>query len=171
MIDELANELMIASQIMHTNNVTAIANEIGYKPILIFNALYRGAETGKFVYNKKTDTITISEDVEIESLAVSEGITELIEQIEMLTTYLNAEEKDMSIEEMQMLLGGTPALHVRMAALTSKKLATYQIRDPKDKKSSYTYITLVENLAKEYGHKQFNVKTSKATKLAAKNAK
>lgn len=164
MIDQLANELMIASLLMHTNNVSKIATEIGYKPILIINALYRGHETGKFKYDKKKDIITISPDVDTEKLAVSEGTVELREQIEIFIGYLNGDEKDMSIQEMQMLLGGTPELHIKIAVTTSDKLTSYQLQDPKDKESTYTFITLNENLDKQFGKSQFVDKKTRAAK-------
>lgn len=170
MIDQIASELIIASLILHTNNVSAIAGEIGYKPILIINALYRGNETGKFVYNKKKDTITISADVEPSQLAVSEGMAELVEQLEILIAYLNGDEKDMSVEELQMLLGGTPELHIKVAIYASQLLTSYELTDPKDKESTYTFVTLKTNEDKKFGTQQFTVKKTKATKKAAKIA-
>jgi hypothetical protein len=166
MIDLIANELMIASTLLHTNNLSRIAEEIGYKPILIINAYYHAADMGKFTYDKKTDTIKISEDVEIEKLVITEGLHELMEQLELLATYLSREEKDMSIEELQMLLGGTPELHIKIAATASPELTTYEFTDPKDKKSTYTFITLKENAEHKWGQKQFDAKKSKAAKRA-----
>lgn len=169
MIDSIVNELLMASRILHTNKVSRIAEEIGYKPILIINAMYRGAETGKLTYDKKHDTLTISPDVEVEHLGVSEGMSELSEQVELLITYLNGEEKDMSIEELRLFLGGqTPELHVKIAVMASTNLATYEIADPKDKESVYTFITLKENRLRKWGTKQFDASKSKAKKRAAK---
>lgn len=169
MFDELANELILASVLLKTNNINVIAEQIGYKPLLITTALYRGNDTGKFVWNKKKNIIQISEDVEIDSLVATDGMNELVNVIEEFMLYVNREEKDQSIEEMQMWLGGTPELHVRMAAKLSKKLSTYEGADPKDKQNVYTFITLNENLDKKWGLKQFDPKNSKAAKLAKKN--
>lgn len=171
MIDQIANELIIASQLLHTNNVSRIAEEIGYRPMLIITALYRASENGKFTYNKKTDTISIAEDVSVENLNVSEAMSELVDLMEQFITYLNGDEKDMSVEELMMLLGGVPDLHIKIAAFVSKKLTTYELLDPKDKKSSYTFITLKENADKLWGQKQFNAKKSKARRFADKAGK
>ncbi len=168
MIDQIANEVMIASMLMHTNNVSRIAEQIGYRPMLIITALYRAGELGKFTYNKKQDTIQISEDVDLDNLAVTEAMTELVDLMEQFMTYLNAEEKDMSIEELVMLLGGVPDLHIKIAAHVSKRLTTYELAQPKDKKSVYTFITLKENVEKQFGKKQFDATKSKARKLADK---
>jgi hypothetical protein len=166
MIDQIANELMLASMLMHTNNVSRIAEEIGYRPLLIITALYRGVEQGKLVYNKKQDTIQIQEGVEVDSLALTEAMTELIDLVEQFMVYMNAEEKDMSLEELQMLLAGVPILHIKIAAHMSQKLTTYELAQPKDKKSVYTFITLKENVDKQWGKKQFDATKSKARKLA-----
>lgn len=171
MIDQIANELMIASQIMHTNNVSRIAEEIGYRPMLIITALYRAEDMGKFTYNEKQDTIAIQEGVELDDLAVTEAMSELIDLTEQFMFYLNRKEKDMSIEELRMLLGGVPDLHIKIAVHMSKKLTSYELAQPGDKKSVYTFITLKENVEKQFGKKQFDVKKSKARNLADKITK
>jgi hypothetical protein len=171
MLDQIANEMLIASHLLKTNNVSRIAEGLGYRPILIINALYRARESGKLTYDKKKDIITASEDVEIENLAVTEGMNELIEQIEVLAQFLAGEEKDMSIPEMQLLLGGTPELHIKLAVYASPRLTTYEIADPKDKKSVYTFVTLKENAAHKWGQKQFVSKASKVAKRVAEEAK
>ena len=168
MLDSIANELMIASRLLKTNNISHIAGEIGYRPVLIITALDKGIETGKLAYNKKKDTITISADVEVEKLAVTEAMTELIELIEQFMGYRNAEGTDMTVDELMMLLGGTPDLHIKIAAYVSDKLTTYEYAQPKDKKSVYTFVTLKENADKQWGSKQFDAKKSKARKLADK---
>lgn len=165
MIDEIANEILIASRIMHTNVVSTIAQEIGYRPMLIITALYKGTEDGKFTYNKKRDTITQGEGVDVDNLLVTEAMRELIDMINQFMHYQNTkEETDMTIDELAMLIGGIPDLHLKMAVRLSKKLSTYEIADPKDKKSVYTFITLTENLDKKWGKKQFNAKKTKARK-------
>jgi len=165
MIDEIANELIVTSKILGTNNVSEIGRQIGYRPVMIINALYRGSESGKFVWNKKKDIIKIAEDVEVNSLSVSEGMSDLLEQIEVLTGYLNTEEKDMSYDELEMLFAGVPQLHLKIAVWSSKKLTTYDIAQPGDKDSVYTFVTMKENAEKQFGQKQFNAKKSKASQI------
>lgn len=154
-IDSIANELVVASLVKHTNNVSALASELGYKPLLIMNALYDGDRSGKFKYNSKKDTITISEDVEVNSLAITESLSDLRQQLEQFIRNINALEKDMVIEELQMFLPGTPELHIKMCIYLSNELTSYELNDPKDKKSVYTFVTLKENADKQYGKKQF----------------
>lgn len=172
MIDQIANELLIASRIMHTNVVSTIASEIGYRPMLIITALYKGTEDGKFAYHKKSDTITQGEDIDVDNLLVTEAMRELIDMIEQFIYFQNTkEETDMTTDELMMLIGGVPDLHLKMAVHLSKKLSTYEIADPKDKKSVYTFITLTENVDKKWGTKQFNAKKAKARKFADKAIK
>lgn len=164
MIDQITNELIIASRLLHTNNVNAIAGEIGYKPMLIINALSHGVEVGKLTYNKKKGIIKISEGVESEHLSVTESMNELIEQLELFARYRNAEGKDDAINDIMAFLPGTPELHIKIAVFVSKKLDNYDLADPKDKQSVYTFVTLKENVKKQFGLKQFDTKIK--TKLA-----
>lgn len=154
-VDQIANEMVIASLVEHTNNVSKLASELGYKPILIMNALYKGELFKKFKYDSKKDIITISEDLEVEKLAVTESLSDLRAQVEEFIGNMNALEKDMTVDELRMFIPGTPELHVRMSIYTSEKLVTYDLKDPKDKKSVYTFVTLKENADKQYGKKQF----------------
>lgn len=155
MIDGLTNELIIASKVLGTNNVTKIAEEIGYKPLIIMNALWSGDTNGKFKYNKKKDNITLSPDLEPELLSVSEAMNELIDQLELFTTFRNKEERDETVGDIVAFLGGTPELHIKIAVFASKKLTSYTLADPKDKKSKYTFVTLKENADKQFGTKAF----------------
>lgn len=155
MTDDIANEIMIASHLLHTNNLSRIAEATGHRPILVINAMYAAKRSGKFDYNKKTDTIKISEDVEFDSLSVTEGMREFADVIEEYITNLNAEEKDVSTDELRMVLGMPPEFQLDLAVFAAKKLATYTHADPKDKKSVYTFVTLRENLDKKFGLKQF----------------
>lgn len=169
MIDQISNEMMIASQIMHTNNVSEIVSELGYQPLLIVNALFAGEAADKFTYVKKKDIIKIHEDVEIDALAVTDGLADTREQLELFITNQNSLETDMTLEELHMFLPSVPEMHIKMAAHTSTKLATYEYADPKDKESVYTFVTLAENLDKRWGTKQFDQAESKATKHAKRN--
>lgn len=163
MIDQIANELIIASQIKHTNSVSALATDLGYQPILIMNALYAGEKAGKFSYIQKKDIIIIGEDVNVDSLDITDGLRDSREQVEIFFANLNDHEKDMWVDELHHnFISALPELHLQIAIHTSKKLATYELADPKDKKSKYTFITLKENLDKQWGKKQFD--TSKAKK-------
>lgn len=170
-IDKIVNEIIIASSVMKTNNLSRIAQEIGHRPVLIFCAMYRAGETGKFTYNKKRDTIKIDADVEPKALAVTEGLSELIDIIEIYTAYLNSDEKDVTTDELRMTFGGISDTHIDMALLKSDRLATYEFADPSDKKSVYTFITLKENIDKKFGVKQFDKDNSKAKRHAEKTAK
>lgn len=167
MLDQIANEIIIASTLLKSNNVQFIAESLGYKPMLIITALFRGVEVGKFEYDQKKGIIKISPDVDVNSLSVTEGMNELTGLIEDFVTYRNAEEKDDTIGDLWAFLGGTPELHVQIAVHASPKLATYELIDPKDKESVYTFVTLKDNADKLWGQKAFKAKPKgKAAKRA-----
>lgn len=177
--DRIANELLIAREVMHTNNVDRIAEVLRYSPILIINALYEGERSGKLVYHRKQKTIDVGEGVEVKSLALTSEFMDagsginISEQIEQLIRNLNSDQTDMSAEELSTWLPGSSDVHVKMLAYVNPNLATYEFADPKDKESVYTFITLEENKLRRWGEKQFDSKRSRVAQRAkdAKNAK
>lgn len=171
MIDNIVNEIIIASYLLKTNNVNVIASELGYQPILIINALFKGERDGKFVYIKKKQILNISEDVQIEALAVTEGVLENLAVIEEFIANENSIETDMSMDELRTFIPQCPELHIKIGLFVSDKLATYEYADPKDKESVYTFITLKENKDKVWGAKQFDPSKSLASKAAKKAAR
>ena len=169
MIDNITNEIILASQILKTNKLSRIAEELGYQPILILNALFAGESNGKLQYVKKKDIIKIDPDIAYESLLPTEGLVESREQIEEFIANENGLEVDMSFDELRSFMPMLPELHMRLAIHTSQKLATYELADPKDKDSVYMFITLKENADKRWGKKQFDASKSKAKKHAEKH--
>lgn len=168
MIDKIVNEIIIASVIMKTNNLSAIAEQLGYQPILILNALFQGERDGKLLYIKKRDLIKIHEDVEVEKLAITEDLIASRDQIELFIANENGIEVDLAFEELRGFIPMLPELHLKIALYTSDKLAHYEIADPKDKESVYTFYTLKENADKYWGQKQFDAKKSLPSKVAKK---
>lgn len=163
MIDQIANEMLIAAEITKSNSVKTIAEGLGYQPILLMNALFKGERDGKFVYVKKKDIIRIPEGIDYKNLAITEGLAESRGVIEDFIANENGLETDLSIDELRMFIPNVPELHVKIAIHTSDKLATYEITDPKDKESTYTFVTLKENVDKRFGLKQFD-ETKKSKK-------
>ena len=165
-VQKIANEIILASQILHTNKVSKIAEELGYQPLLIINALYFGDRDGKFTYVKKKDIIKIDPEVVIGTLALTEGISDTREQIELFIEAQNSLEKDVAIDDLRGFLPSVPELHLKIAVETSTELATYEFADPKDKESVYTFITLKDNIDKKFGTRQFDETNTKAARHA-----
>lgn len=169
MVEKIANEIILASIELKTNQVSKIAEGLGYQPILIMNALFAGEKAGKFVFVKKKDIIKISGDVVTEELAITEGLSQSQEQVEEFIANENSIEVDLTFEELHTFIPNLPDLLLHIAINSSKKLATYDITDPKDKESTYQLITLKENLDKRFGQKQFDeTKPSKFAKAGKK---
>lgn len=169
MLDQIANEIILASVELKTNVVSKIASNLGYQPILIMNALSVGEKSGKFVYVKKKDIIKISEDVELDALSVTDGLAESRVMIEIFIANQNAIEVDMTTDELHGFVPNLPPVHLSIAIRTSPLLTTYDIADPKDKDSVYTFVTLKDNLDKKFGQKQFDeTKPSKFAKTGKK---
>lgn len=168
MVDKIANELILASLELHTNNISLIAKELGYQPILIMNALFAGEKAGKFRYDRKKDILVdIDEDLIIEQLQITEGLVESMEQIELFMEAENAIEVDLTLDEIRKFIPMFPELHMKLGLKVSRKLSTYQLADPKDPESVYTFVTLKENAEKQWGAKQFDAKKAKKRIKAA----
>lgn len=155
----IANEMLLAKEVMKTNSIDNIAAQLGYSPVLIINALYQGERDGKLVYNRKQQTLQASEGVDVEKLALGEGFTTIGDfdvsiELENLIRNLNGEGNDMSAEELMGWLGISD-VRIKMIALVNPNLAMYELTDLKDRKSTYTFITLKENEGKRWGDKQF----------------
>jgi len=164
MIDKIANELIIASVIERTNQVQVLAEKIGYQPIVILNALARGEKADKLVYVRKKNIIKINKDVEVGLLAITEYLGESRDMIEEFITNQNAREVDISFEELRTFIPMLPELHLKIALYTSKLLGSYEVADPVDKESVYTFYSLKENVSKRWGEKQFDKKQSIVSK-------
>lgn len=178
MLDYIANEMLIAKAVMQTNSLDRIAGELQYAPILISNALYDGERSGKLIFNRKSRTIEAGEDVEVQRLAVSPeffGVgnddINLPEQLELLIRNLNSDQIDMSVEELATWLPGFSPVKIKMMVYLNPVLTSYEVVDPGNKESVYTFISLAENATKLWGQKQFNKKTSKARRHADEVAK
>jgi hypothetical protein len=165
MIDRIGNEMIVASLVLHTNSVDRIAGELQYNPVLVINALYRAEDQGKVKYDSKTKTFSIYEEVDVPNLAITENFLgheediDVNEQIAQLIRNLNQDETDMSVEELVSWIPGSAPIKFKVFAYVHPELATYELTDPKDSKSVYTFVTLKENLGKNWGAKQFKAKS------------
>jgi hypothetical protein len=167
----IANEMLIAKEVMKTNSVDTVAAQLGYSPMLIVNALYQGERDGKLAYNRKQKTFTAAEGTEVSALSLGEEFTtagdfNIGAELAQLIANLNSEETDMSAEELMGWLGISD-VRVKMLAFVNSKLAMYDLADLKDRKSVYTFITLKENVDKRWGEKQFVQKGKKNDKKQA----
>lgn len=170
MIDEIVNELLVSTQLLTTNNVTRIATEIGYQPLLIMNALSEGNRRGAFKYDMKKDTIDPAEGIEFDKLALTDGTRELGNQLAILISDLNSREQDIWIKRLSEFVPGVTELQLRLAVYSNPDITEYDAQDPRDKKSIYTFITRTDNADKLWGTKQFIDPPVKAKRKAARKA-
>lgn len=157
-LEQIANELAIMSKITKSNNVSFLAGKLGYRPAMIIVALQIGEDAGLFKYNKKKDLIKVADDKfdDLYKLDVTNNSAEIRDLIERLITIQNTREVDLSTDEIAMLMGfPTEVELLNLPISTSDKLSTYELSSGKDKKSVYTFVTLKENVDKQWGAKQF----------------
>lgn len=152
---EIANELAVLKAIYPKDSVSELAGKLGYPVLLNINALHLGDELGLFKYHKGEDKIELADDVAVESLAVSEIVQRLADEMHDLLVIENAKQGDVDIDTLWSWMGQViPDSHFLIAAYRDDRLETYTVTPKNDKKTTYTFVTLKGNARHEWGRKQ-----------------
>jgi hypothetical protein len=133
-----------------------LAGELMYPPLFLINALDKGKQLGVFEHDYETDELRLVG--EFESVYMGGEVTSLMGAILVKVGQLNGKEEDVSLGLLQSwCMGVRPsAAELALRRLTlDKSLAEYDLVDPKDEKSVYTFYTLYKNRGEQWGKKQF----------------
>jgi hypothetical protein len=159
-IHEVAAELAQVHALHPKASVSELASSLGYQPLLIMNGLAYGNDMGLFHYKQKEDKITKGKNPW--RYQVSGNIRRLAYNVQALVTRENNREMDVSLDVLeQSWLPATSSTHLRLAVRIleySGEFITYELSDPDDLASLYTFITLKQNIDKNWGVKQFKQK-------------
>lgn len=153
--DQILKQLMRASQLHPDFTVSEIAEHLGFPPLFIINALALGEESDALQRILEDDKIIVAEHAGFD---YGDDITRLREEIMQLIQAQNAKETDVETGLVARWLTGVRPLSVELALdaiVKDGQLASYDLADPKDKKSVYTFLTMPENLEHKWGVKQF----------------
>jgi len=152
------NELAILSHIMQTNSVGALQEIVGTPPLQLHNILTQAQADGKIVYNRKKSNFKLDADIDLETLAITDGMQSFIEEVELYVADANSRESDITTDQLALASGMRDDTLIRLAVFKSSKLASYELSPEKDKKTIYTFVTLKENLDHKWGEKQIGGK-------------
>ncbi len=149
----ILNEMAILSEVKQTNSVPYLQELLGYQPLMIHNAITQGLEDGTVAsFKRKNGAIEFTDKTR---QPVTKNNEMMGDEIEYFVREANAREWDITIDELQLQLLTPVDTHIRIAIYANPKLTTYELADPKQKKSVYTFVTLTDNKDKQFGKKQF----------------
>jgi hypothetical protein len=157
--------MAVYSFISKTKKVSSIADATGLSPLQVTNAVFAGERMNLFtvVRDKKQtiDKIEVSDeqyaDIALTSGNFGEGVDNVVGHIYEFIRNRNGVERDVE-EGTLVFLARVPDAMITVALEIVKYhglVHTYQYADSLDKKSVYTYYTLVENKDKLWYHKDF----------------
>lgn len=152
MLWQLRNEVEPVEPI----TMAGLATELMYPPLFLINALEYGKTLGILEHDYKTDKVTVLKDAPTTHMGME--VTMLMNALEDKIRYENAKEQDLTLGLIQQWCTGVRPSAAELALrrlVLDNVLYEYDLADPKDKKSVYTFYTLVENKDKNYGKKQF----------------
>jgi hypothetical protein len=159
-IHEVAAELAQLHAVYPKASVSTLASNLGYQPLLIMNGLAYGNEIGLFHYKQKKDKIIKGKNPW--QYEVSSYIRQLAYNVRVVVVRENNREMDVSLDMLeQSWLTTTLPAHLKLAIRIleySGEFITYELSDPDDLASLYTFITLKQNIDRNWGLKQFKQK-------------
>lgn len=152
------NELAILSHIMQTNSIGALQEIVGIPPLQLHNILTQAQADGKIKYNRKKSNFTLDADLDLDTLAITDGMSQFIEEVELYVADANSRESDITTDQLALAAGMRDDTLIRLAVFKSSKLASYELSPVKDKKTVYTFATLADNLDHKWGERQIGGK-------------
>ncbi len=135
----------------------AIGSELMYPPLFIINALDLGKKLGLLKHDYKTDEVEVIQGSTTNTYMGAE-VQDLMNAFVQKIGYENALGHDMNLGLLQQWCVGVRPSAAEMGLkrlILDGVLVTYDLADPKDKKSVYTFYTLKENEGEQWGTKQF----------------
>lgn len=167
---EIAYQISLLQSLYPEDSISKLAAKLMFSPVLVINALDWGEQAGLFSRvkdedGKITDYITpgdvpAAKDFDRYQLGIENG--RIQEEILQSVRLANKDKMDVEEETLKMWCRGIRPTEVEFSLhvlVESGALAKYKLKDPKDKKSEYTFYTLSDNQAHKWGSKQFEEKS------------
>jgi hypothetical protein len=170
---EIVWRIRAISELYPKDTVSEIAAKLGLSPIFIINALDEGEQLEWF-QRKRDKKGAVTEVLEI-LLPINWGIADhdntfgpdhrrIRDEIVCAITNANKEEQDIDLGTLMAWCRGInpSAVEIVLESLTKLNvLGAYDLADPKDVKSIYTFYSLKGNATNQWGTKQFKAKKAK----------
>jgi hypothetical protein len=167
--DEIARQVAVMHDKYPKETTSQIAARLMLSPLFIINALDEGERLGLFKRGKDkkgalTDKLVEAAPIDYKNLTGGElGLenARLQQEILRVITSANADEMDIEAGTLDVWCRGIKPTEVELALYMLEKveiITSYEIADPKDKKSKYKFYTLWINAKHQWGIKQFKKK-------------
>lgn len=154
----VARQIALVKQLHPEWTISEIARYIYLPQVFIINGLYKGVDMELFTWDRKKDQIELTSTDWYGGCTLGTDIDALAEAFLTLVQYNNNREEDIALDKLASWCTGINPMGQELAVFKlgiQKKLTSYKLIDPKDKKSEYEFITLPENLEHQWGWKQF----------------
>lgn len=160
---EIARQLAVMVELHPEMTISEMAAELAFSPIFIINAIAEGKRmeliqrTDKF----EDDKLELISPLDLEQqggFLFGEENSRLQREITQLLNDLAEEEKDIEHNQLEFWVRGVrpSALEISLHVLKQLDIIdSYELADPSDKKSKYTFYTLMRNSSHRWGRKQF----------------
>lgn len=160
---ELANQLSVLAELHPEMTVSELAAALAISPIFVVNALAVGVREKMFEHDQPEDMIKITSPMEFgKSIDIfGPEIDRIAEEILVTIENLNVKEEDIEEGKLISWCRGIRPSAVEIALFALERtgyIAKYDLKDPKDEKSVYTFYTLPDNADNFWGLKQFKEK-------------
>lgn len=171
--EEIAIQIAIMHEKYPKDTVSQLATKLMLSPLFIINALDEGErrklfKRGKDKKGELTDKLVDLSPIPYGDFMGSEIGQEnmrLQNEILRVITSANEDENDVEAGTLNVWCRGVKPTEVELALHMLEKMglmASYELADPKDKKSKYTFYTLWLNDGCKWGTKQFKKAPKKA---------
>jgi DNA-binding MarR family transcriptional regulator len=154
-------QIAVFHELYPKETISDLAHRLMYSPVFVINALDEGEKMELFSRIKGEDKLIATTPVDYQTMMGLEFGTEQTRiQNELLRAIASANKDEDDVEEgtLQAWCRGIRPSDIELALHTLQKIdfvSKYELANPKDKESKYTFYTLRINEGKEWGLKQF----------------
>lgn len=163
---ENANKVSFIIQQYPEKTLTEVIALLQMPAIDINSCIWAAQELG-FISEADLETGRVELLTPPETWDFGNDVKELQDMLVYSLTQLAKKEQDLEEVYMSNWTGGYPSQDLLVAVrhlMQEQRVADYQLTDPKDLKSTYTFYTLFENREQLWGQKQFAVEPTGAEK-------
>ena len=171
-IKEIVWQIAILHEMYPKETVSELAGRLLLSPLYVINALDEGEKMELFqrqrdekgVVTEVIDTIAPIDWKTIDTAVAGTDIQRLQAEILRVISSANADENDVEDGTLQAWCRGIKPSAVEMALrflFNGGIIDRYELADPSDKKSVYTFHSLRPNAENQWGKKQFKAKKAK----------
>jgi len=167
---EMAMQIVVMKEMHPKDTISKLAERLMFSPIFMINALDEGEKLGLFSRIKDEDQLTTVVPIKYSILMGLEFGKEnfrIQNELVRVIASANKDKSDVESGTLDFWTRGIRPADLEIALHVLRKvgfIAKYDLVNPKDKDSTYTFYTMRVNEGKEWGKKQFTADKKKKGK-------